>query len=156
MRAALALVLLLALASPARGQEAAPFAWRPEARSAAQFASDSLLSSQATFYAWHVWTAPDRKRAISCAAARVGITYAATEIVKRIVRRERPDGSDRLSFWSGHAASSMAMAGWRYEIGIPLSVTTGYLRTAANRHYLSDVAVGLGVGAAANLICRGE
>jgi membrane-associated phospholipid phosphatase len=68
-----------------------------------------------------------------------------------------------LSFFSGHATfafSSVVAAGTVAElrsypgraliwvVGLPLAAATGYLRIAADKHYLSDVLVGAAVGAA--------
>ncbi len=157
LRAITATVIITAmLAGPVSAQEPSRFAWAPSHQDEARSLSDAAIGGQAGIYAKHVWDAPDRKRALSCAAMRVGITVAATEIVKRVVHRTRPDGSDDRSFWSGHSATSMAMAGWDYRVGIPLSISTGYLRVAAKRHYWSDVAAGFGAGAFANLICHGN
>jgi membrane-associated phospholipid phosphatase len=97
--------------------------------------------------------------------------------VKFIVGRERPfvhvlapeerklteDPLDNnLSFFSGHttfAFASVVAAGtvaelrsyrgraWVWAVGLPLAVASGYLRMAADRHYLTDVLVGAVVGA---------
>jgi membrane-associated phospholipid phosphatase len=71
-----------------------------------------------------------------------------------------------MSFFSGHttwafalAASSGTVASMRgYElapvvwaVGLPLAAATGYLRIAADRHYLSDVLVGAAVGTAVGI-----
>jgi membrane-associated phospholipid phosphatase len=99
------------------------------------------------------------------------------QLTKLLVARERPyvharppiDGGPRphsddddVSFFSGHttavfalAASSATVAtmrGYRWApaiwiVGGGLAATTGYLRIAADRHWLSDVLVGLLVGA---------
>ena len=68
-----------------------------------------------------------------------------------------------LSFFSGHATfafSSVVAAGTLAElrsyrgralvwiVGLPLAAAVGYLRIAADKHYLSDVLVGAAVGAA--------
>ena len=76
------------------------------------------------------------------------------EPLKYAVRRERPDGSNHLSFPSGHAAVTFATAtvierhlGWRYSI-LAYAVAT-YVATSRlhdNQHYLSDVVFGAAVG----------
>jgi membrane-associated phospholipid phosphatase len=98
------------------------------------------------------------------------------QVVKVAVGRQRPyahygatptepTSQDNLSFFSGHSllgfsitASAGLICHWRHYwtepyvwgIGIALSLSTEYLRMAADKHYLSDVvtggAVGLGVG----------
>jgi PAP2 superfamily len=84
----------------------------------------------------------------------VAIAEFMTESLKYTVRRERPDGSDTLSFPSGHSADTMAFAtalerhfGWRYAV--PAYVFASYVamsRLQLNVHYLSDVTAGAAVG----------
>lgn len=76
--------------------------------------------------------------------------------LKYAVRRERPDGSDNLSFPSGHAAVTFATAlvlqrhfGWW---SLPTFLVASYTATSRlheNVHYLSDVIAGATVGAIA-------
>lgn len=82
------------------------------------------------------------------------LTAVASEILKRTVQRERPDGSDRLSFPSAHtstmAATSMALAefyGWK--AGAPafaLTALTALSRISDDKHWLSDTVGGAVVG----------
>jgi membrane-associated phospholipid phosphatase len=73
------------------------------------------------------------------------------------------DPDDNLSFFSGHTAISFGVtfaaaraaqrrgyrsAPWILGAGLLVSTTTGYLRMAADKHYLSDVLVGAAVGGA--------
>jgi membrane-associated phospholipid phosphatase len=77
-----------------------------------------------------------------------------TESLKYTVRRERPDGSGRNSFPSGHAADTMAFAtalerhlNWRFWL--PAYSFASYVaisRLHDNVHYLSDVMAGSAVG----------
>jgi len=77
-----------------------------------------------------------------------------TEIFKRAIHRERPDGSDALSFPSGHASSAFALAtvvdahyGWK--VGIPSYLAAGAIglsRISNNKHYLTDVLAGATLG----------
>jgi len=77
--------------------------------------------------------------------------------IKFAAERQRPDGSNSLSFPSGHAASAFATAtvlqehfGWK--AGVPAYAFASFVgasRMAANKHYLSDVLVGAGIGIAA-------
>jgi len=79
-----------------------------------------------------------------------------TEILKVSVRRLRPDTTDLAAFPSGHTSASFALAtvaasqyGW--GVGIPsclLAGFVGYTRMESNKHYLSDVLFGAGVGIA--------
>jgi membrane-associated phospholipid phosphatase len=105
------------------------------------------------------------------------LTGAVLNIVKHRVHRPRPysrycvpDCADdldahkaRVSFFSGHTALAFSFAvsagtiasmrsyphaGWVLGSGLALATTTGYLRIAADRHYLTDVLVGAVVGSA--------
>lgn len=107
----------------------------------------------------------------------VALTGALTQGVKLAAGRQRPyarygdtlDGAlapepdDDLSFWSGHTATAFALAtaagtvsflrgdgdrGWVLGVGLGLAATTGYLRIAADRHWLTDVLAGAAAGAA--------
>lgn len=82
---------------------------------------------------------------------------AAVFSVKKISAETRPDGSDRLSFPSGHTASAFAAAEfmrqeykdvspWYGVAGYAMAVTTGYLRISNNKHWMGDVVAGAGVG----------
>lgn len=105
------------------------------------------------------------------------LTAAVLQVVKHRVHRPRPyarycvadcadamDGhKSHVSFFSGHTALAFSFAvsagtiasmrgyenaGWVLGSGLTLAATTGYLRIAADRHYLSDVLVGAVVGSA--------
>ncbi|MEZ5934441.1 MAG: phosphatase PAP2 family protein [Alphaproteobacteria bacterium] len=81
---------------------------------------------------------------------------AATAGLKEATRRERPDGSDRLSFPSGHATAAFTSAyqiqrNLNPEIGQPLArglitatttglaAATGWARIEGEKHYPADV-----------------
>jgi membrane-associated phospholipid phosphatase len=84
------------------------------------------------------------------------LSQALVQTVKHTVRRERPDGSNRAAFPSGHSASAFATAtvlqrhyGWK--IGVPAYGLGGYIalaRMAWNRHHATDVVMGAGFGIA--------
>jgi membrane-associated phospholipid phosphatase len=85
-------------------------------------------------------------------AAVVNFTY--TEILKLAVGRERPNGQDNKSFPSGHTSNAFAMAsvvqqhyGWK--IGVPAYALAGLMgasRIHQDKHWLSDVVAGAGLG----------
>lgn len=100
------------------------------------------------------------------------------QLTKLLVGRERPfvhtlppdrphAPDDNLSFFSGHTTEAFAIAaasgtlgelrGYRWAplawgVGGALAVTTGYLRMAADKHWLTDVVVGAIVGTAVGVV----
>jgi hypothetical protein len=79
--------------------------------------------------------------------------------VKNISNEVRPDGSDNLSFPSGHTAASFVgaeflrqeykdVSPWYGVAGYAMATTTAYLRMHNNKHWLSDVVAGAGIGIA--------
>jgi membrane-associated phospholipid phosphatase len=101
------------------------------------------------------------------------------QIVKYTVARERPYGryktplspsptaDARLSFFSGHTSLTFTLAaaagtvahlrGYRlapitWIPGAAIAAFTGYLRIAADKHYLTDVLVGAAVGSAVGIL----
>jgi membrane-associated phospholipid phosphatase len=82
------------------------------------------------------------------------VSEAIVETLKYTTRRERPDGSGKNSFPSGHAADTMAFAtalerhlNWKFFV--PAYAFASYVamsRLPANRHWLSDVVFGSAVG----------
>lgn len=77
-----------------------------------------------------------------------------------------PDPDDNLSFYSGHTALAFSMATaagtvsdlrgyrsapWVWGAGLTLAAAVGYLRIAADRHYLTDVLTGAVLGSAAGV-----
>ena len=78
-------------------------------------------------------------------------------IVKNTGNIERPDGSSNNSFPSGHTATAFMGAEFLYQeykdvsiwygiSGYIVAAGTGYFRMYNNRHWLSDVAAGAGIG----------
>ena len=87
------------------------------------------------------------------AALMGGIVFA----VKSTMQVERPDGSNRHSFPSGHTATAFMTAtmlnkeyGYKSPwVGIgaySVATATGLMRIANNKHWLSDVLAGAGIG----------
>lgn len=104
------------------------------------------------------------------------------QLVKFLVGRERPfvhdlapadkpktksPGDNNLSFYSGHtmlgfvsavsAGTIASMKGyraapWIWGTGLTLAAATGYLRIAADKHYLSDVLTGAIMGSATGFL----
>jgi len=93
------------------------------------------------------------------------IIYATSQLIsaafvlplKHIVKEERPDGSNKLSFPSGHTATAFSSAQfmfreykdtnfWLSISGYSLAVFTGVYRTVNDKHWVSDVVAGAGFG----------
>lgn len=84
----------------------------------------------------------------------LAMSEALTQTLKYTTKRERPDGSGKNSFPSGHAADTFAFAtalerhlNWKYAV--PAYVFSSYVaisRLPANRHWLSDAVFGSAVG----------
>ena len=83
--------------------------------------------------------------------------------LKKITAVQRPDGSSRTSFPSGHTAEAFASAEFLYQeykdispwygiAGYAAAATTGYLRMYNNKHWLSDIVAGAGIGIASTKI----
>jgi membrane-associated phospholipid phosphatase len=77
-----------------------------------------------------------------------------TTTIKYATQRERPDGSDKLSFPSGHTSNAFAWATvanhyYGPKVGIPsfaFATFIGIGRMERNVHYLTDVVAGAGLG----------
>jgi hypothetical protein len=82
------------------------------------------------------------------------VSEALVETLKYTTRRERPDGSGKNSFPSGHAADTFAFATalerhLNWKLVVPAYAFSSYVamsRLPANRHWLSDVVFGSAVG----------
>jgi len=108
-------------------------------------------------------------------AEAVALAADLDQVVKYAVGRERPfvhfghdaarphDSDDDLSFYSGHATIAFSLAAaagtvsdlrgyrgtpWVWAVGLGAASVVGYLRIAADRHYLTDVLTGAATGAA--------
>lgn len=105
-------------------------------------------------------------------AETVALSSLLNQIVKMSAGRQRPDAhysgvrsgaADNTSFYSGHtnlafslAVSSGTVASMReyrlapliWGAGLGVAATTGYLRIAADKHYITDVVAGAVIGSA--------
>ncbi|RLJ32609.1 PAP2 superfamily protein [Chryseobacterium sp. 7] len=97
-----------------------------------------------------------RDRTIIYASSQL-IAAAFTMPLKYLVKEERPDGSNTLSFPSGHAATAFSSAQfmfreykdtnfWLSISGYPFAVFTGVYRMLNDKHWLGDVVAGAGFG----------
>lgn len=84
----------------------------------------------------------------------LAVNEGLVQVIKYSTRRERPDGSGKNSFPSGHASDTFAFAtalerhlGWKGAV--PAYLFSSYVaisRLPDNKHWLSDVVFGAGVG----------
>lgn len=150
MRLVLALVVLLGLSGSSYAQEPNPLRLSDGERIAARL-TDAGVGLQLGFAIRDAWQAEDRGKAFGCLALENGLTLGLTELVKRTVRRERPDASDRLSFPSGHSAMAAVNArGWRWSLAVNVPIG----RQMAGKHWPSDTIAGFALGASIGRICR--
>ena len=77
--------------------------------------------------------------------------------LKNIIQEERPDGSNRLSFPSGHTTTAFSNAHFMFReykdsnfwisiSGYPFAIFTGVYRTLNDKHWVGDVVAGAGFG----------
>lgn len=85
------------------------------------------------------------------------ITSAITVPLKHVTQEERPDGSNHLSFPSGHTAIAFASAQFMFReykdtnfllgiSGYSFAVFTGVYRMLNDKHWFGDVVAGAGFG----------
>ncbi len=97
-----------------------------------------------------------RDRTIIYASSQL-IAAAFTMPLKYLVKEERPDGSNTLSFPSGHSATAFSSAQfmfreykdsnfWLSLSGYPFAVFTAVYRMLNDKHWLGDVVAGAGFG----------
>lgn len=108
-----------------------------------------------------------KEKSLLYSSASALLTTSVVYALKSTVQRDRPDVSSSKSFPSGHTASAFSFAtvfhkeyGHRsrwYSIGAySIATATGALRVMNNKHWLSDVCVGAGIGIlSTELVYRG-
>lgn len=85
------------------------------------------------------------------------ISTAIVYPAKHLIREERPDSSDQLSFPSGHTTIAFASAHfmfreykdsklWLAILGYPVAALTGVYRILNDKHWVGDVVAGAGIG----------
>lgn len=141
------------MSTPAWADEPVP-TW-PSHRNIADWTSTGLVGAQIGLDTLHSFKSPEKGKAFLNQGCRLGLATGLSEIGKYFIHRQRPDGSDLKSWPSEHTALLDASRGWSFGIGWGVTIGGGYLRSAANRHYLSDVLSGIGVGELAQFICKG-
>jgi membrane-associated phospholipid phosphatase len=97
-----------------------------------------------------------KDRTIVMATAYI-IMGSSISIIKNTSNVERPDGSNTRSFPSGHTANAFLGAEFLYQeykdvsvwygiTGYVVATGTGFLRMTNDKHWLTDVATGAGIG----------
>lgn len=90
-------------------------------------------------------------------ALTTAISTATVMSLKTFIKSPRPDGSSNNSFPSGHTTTAFAAATFLYEeykdvspwygiAGYAAAAATGAMRMYNNRHWLSDITAGAGIG----------
>ena len=96
-------------------------------------------------------------RMLTSDAASVIIMASVVNTMKSTTKVMRPDGSNRHSFPSGHTATAFmtatmlskeygGLSPWYSIAAYSCATTTGITRMLNNKHWLSDVMVGAGIG----------
>lgn len=155
MRRHLLPVVLLLWAVPAQAQwrEPTPFRWTSHEEIPDQI-STALVAAQLGAQVIDDWRSPHRKRALLGTSCAAGVSLLATEGLKRLVHRERPNKYDRKSFPSMHTALAASSAWWYPPAGASITVGVGWGRMASGWHFGTDVAVGAAIGIGAGALCR--
>jgi len=138
-------------------------------------ASDAFLYSLSALgvvapYVAHLDFGADEHRGVLVGAEAMLGTLLVTNVTKHLVRRQRPDAGEHpdheahASFFSGHTSMSFAGAtmltihAYEYRwldgdtrwvvpaVAYTAAASTGWLRMAARRHWLTDVLVGAAMG----------
>ncbi len=100
----------------------------------------------------------DHWRFLASSAMAYGIMAAIVNPIKHTAKEMRPDGTSRNSWPSGHTATAFVSATilhkeygltrspWYSVAGYAVATGTGVMRVLNNRHWVSDVLSGAGVG----------
>ena len=100
----------------------------------------------------------DWSRLLASAAMSYGIMAALVNGIKYTAKEMRPDGSQANSWPSGHTATSfvgatllhkeygLTRSPWFSVAGYGVATATGVMRVLNNRHWISDVMSGAGIG----------
>lgn len=100
----------------------------------------------------------DHGRFLASSAMAYGLMAAIVNPIKYSAKEMRPDGSTRNSWPSGHTATAFVSATilhkeygltrspWYSVAGYGIATATGVMRVLNNRHWVSDVLSGAGIG----------
>lgn len=149
-------ILLILLAAAPVYAEGTPFQWAPPHRQTANVISWGTAIGSVGLDTVRSFKADHRRVAFGEEACGLAIAGLAMRTTKHFVHRDRPDGSDARSFYSGHTTYSAVSArrGWGFGFGVSLAVDTALFRQAAAKHYPSDTIVGALAGVGVQALCR--
>lgn len=157
MRFLLAFLMFL-LAAPAYAEVKIQLPTAQE-RKIADVASWATVAPLVVMDTWGSWKSEQRGRAFLMQGTRLGVVYGSVFLMKMTLHRARPCAPDcgidnpNYSFFSGHTALAFQTRGGpRLSLMIPLSISTGGLRVAAGKHWITDTLAGAGVGYASSFI----
>lgn len=97
-------------------------------------------------------------RYLASTAMSYGVMALFVNVIKNSAHEMRPDGSTANSFPSGHTATAfvgatilhkeygLTRSPWYSVAGYAMATTTGVMRSLNNRHWISDIMVGAGIG----------
>jgi len=112
----------------------------------------ALLALTMTFSGWHFENEKLANAGEVLAEAQI-IQGVIINVIKPIANKERPDGSDNLSFPSGHTGTAFCTAavlhdryGWK--LGVPAytaAVITALARQDVHKHWVSDTVMGAAI-----------
>lgn len=152
-------LLFVLFALPCAAEEWTPALPTHTGQKIADVASYGTLGAGLALETWDAFHCADKTSCVLGEVFKIGVTVAATFGVKQSVKRMRPcapacgiDSPDS-SFPSGHAAlAGQTVEGKRYGLKAILAGTTAGLRLAANKHHISDVVAGFGIGFTTTLV----
>lgn len=115
------------------------------------------LVSSTAFHLAGMKSRTDGINKVALGVKTAAINFGTVTAVKLLTKKDRPDGTNKKGFPSSHTSSAFAGAtGLTIEYGknypwVPYAAYTlaagvGALRIVHNKHYLSDVLVGAGIG----------
>ncbi len=100
----------------------------------------------------------DWPRLMACAAMSYGLMAGLVNGIKYTAKEMRPDGSQANSWPSGHTATAfvgatllhkefgLTRSPWYSVAGYGVATATGVMRVLNNRHWISDILSGAGIG----------
>lgn len=143
----LALTALLTstiLTTEARAQRPAPDA--TPGQIAADVVSWATVGTQVGLDLYHAAKQPNWRCTVPREGLKLLLAGMASESLKALIHRQRPNGQDWKDVPSGHTVFAGAARGWSVGFGIALELGTGLGRRAANEHDWTGVTAGVGIG----------